>query len=135
MLTSIRKPDLMRAARAFLVMMSGLVFRGMNRLVILHAVIDELSDAGYDATPLYSAALGSPVTRDDVERMTHSMQDRLNSRCKGFIQMSKRTLFQSEDLARLTFIHQSIYEFLAMRDVRAELLQIAGPSFDPAKFI
>lgn len=135
MLNSIRKPDRMRAARAFLVMTSWLSFRGINRLVIVHAVIDELSDADYDAALLYSTELGSPVTRDDVERMTHSMQDRLNSRCKGLIQISKQTLFQGKELAYLDFVHRSVYEFLAMRDMRADLLEIAGPSFDPGKFM
>lgn len=135
LLTSIRKPDRMRAARAFLIMMSELSFKDMNRLAVVHAVIDELSDADYNAVELYSAELGQLLTRDDVEKMTHTVQDRLNSRCKGLIQTSKREVSQIEEPAYLEFIHRSVYEFLAMRDVRTDLSLMAGPSFDPAKFM
>lgn len=129
MLTSIRKPDRMRAARAFLVMINKHSFRGINRLAIVHAVIDELSDADYDATMLYHPTLDLPITWDDIEKMTRTVQDRLNSRCKGLIQI------QGKELAHLEFIHRSIYEFLIMHDVKAELLQFAGPSFDPERFM
>ncbi|KAI9660684.1 MAG: hypothetical protein M1821_010036 [Bathelium mastoideum] len=131
LLASMRKSDRARAARVFLIMTSNFVFRGMHRLVILHAVIDELSDAHYDTALLYSAELGPPVTSEDFERMTHTMQDRLNSRCKGLVQFSKPPVFRR--LPLLDFIHGSIEDFLALRDVRADLLQVAGPSFNPAK--
>ncbi|KAF2228710.1 hypothetical protein EV356DRAFT_537856 [Viridothelium virens] len=135
LLTSIRRPDRMRAARTFLILTSELSFRDINRLVVVHAVIDELSDPHYNAELLYSAELGLPITGEDVGRMTHTMQDRLNSRCKGLIQISKRSAFVSNKLARLNFIHRSVYEFVTMHDVRADLKQTAGPSFDPAKFM
>ncbi|KAL9082858.1 MAG: hypothetical protein Q9165_008757 [Trypethelium subeluteriae] len=133
LLTSIRKPDRMRAARTFLILTSELSFRNANRLVVVHAVIDELSDAHHDSGLLYSAELGLPVTTEDVAKMTHNMRDRLNSRCKGLIQISKSPAFRGEKLAYLDFIHRPVHEFLTMHDVKADLTQTAGPSFDPAK--
>ena len=136
LLKSICKPDRMRSAHAFLTITADkLNWRGMNKLAIVYAVIDELYDTDSDATSLYSATLGAPLGRDDMGRMTQTVQNHLNSRCKGLIQLFKPPADNDEILARLGFIHRSVYELLTISSVRADLAQDAGSLFDLPKLM
>lgn len=137
MFMSTRKSDRIRAARHYSLLTSRHTFWVLNRTLAVHAVLDDFYDSEYDITSIYRTGFDPPASKSFMDERTNIALDRINSRCKGIIQISHFPDRPDEPelwRARLDFMHRSAHDFLHTDEMQREISDLCG-SFDAAKFL
>ncbi|KAI1174388.1 hypothetical protein F4777DRAFT_599626 [Nemania sp. FL0916] len=126
MFACIKGSDAKRAAQTFLLLTWKPHWNYGQRDILVHSVIDEALDDTFDFKRLCLGEFGTFLNSEDITERIRVTIDRLNSRCKGLVQIHMGGPVGKQYMP-MRFIHRTVHEFFSEDAMQEELLLTAKP--------
>lgn len=135
MLDSVELVYRTQMAQTFLVAMAA----NDDLLLIVYSCLDDVREAPKFALNLFPDLRSKHheilVAFESIMKREKRMQKRLDARTKGLLEVSKRQVENGWLDERVGFLHRTVGNFLNKVDIKSQLLESAGVSFNPKVFL